>query len=182
MAKSRRRPRGRKTAPGVGDFISEQLVVLTNVALVLNGELYAHNARTTGRVAEHEAARAQAGVVVEATLGTAYPTVPPDAAAAFDKLASGQPVEYTSSRHFPEPWLLRPDHRTPITLWSRSAAGIMAAWLATYFRHPYRDRLRRCQQCAKWFVDMTRNKSALRCSKACTVAWSNKQRPTKGGR
>jgi predicted RNA-binding Zn ribbon-like protein len=54
-----------------------------------------------------------------------------------------------------------------------------------YFNNPARDRLRRCPhpcpKCRGWFVDTTRNKSARRCSRECTIAWSNSQRKKKGG-
>lgn len=65
-------------------------------------------------------------------------------------------------------WLrLRTPHRS----------GILVALLAEYFNSPHRDRLKRCPRCRRWFVDMTRNRSSLRCSRACTIAWSNSQRP-----
>jgi len=35
-------------------------------------------------------------------------------------------------------------------------------------------RVKRCLECKRWFVDETRNKSAERCSRACTVKWWNR--------
>jgi len=52
-------------------------------------------------------------------------------------------------------------------------AGLLLTW---YWMNPHRDRLKRCQRCERWFVDSSRNKSARRCTKACTIAWSNGQR------
>jgi hypothetical protein len=38
------------------------------------------------------------------------------------------------------------------------------------------DRVKRCPECRRWFVDDTRNKSAARCSRDCTVKWWNRSR------
>jgi hypothetical protein len=48
--------------------------------------------------------------------------------------------------------------------------------LADYLVNPHRDRLRRCPQCHRWFVDQTRNRSAARCSRACTIGWWHAKR------
>ena len=153
--------------------------MLENVARVLNGKDAAAELERLapgGEGANRQAAVVRAVAVVDAALGSPYPSVPPAAAEAFDELANGQQLEYASRKLFRRGYAIRLDHRTPIHLTSRSHEGIMAVWLAAYFMHPHRDRLRRCQQCSRWFVDMTRNKSALRCSRACTIAWSNAQR------
>ena len=42
--------------------------------------------------------------------------------------------------------------------------------------NPERARLRCCTQCARWYFDDTRNKSKRRCSRACTIAYSNARR------
>jgi hypothetical protein len=178
MSRSRRPQR--KAPRGVSDFISNQLVVLGNLARVLNGE---HGWYVT------DAALARGVAVVEAALGSRYPAIPTAAAEAFDALANGQPLEYTIRRRPLGALLIRLDHRTQMHLSSPSEHGLMVVWLAMYFMHPFRERLRRCQQCARWFVDRTRNKSARRCSSACTIAWSNaqrkgvanEQRPKRGG-
>src|SRR5437867_4509807 len=172
---SRRRRTPRKKPVAVSDFIREQLVVLVNLAHLLNGEVARRNRAVQAVLgpvlgawrpewaAEEQEATTQAAAVVEASLGTEYPTIPPAAAAAFDELAAGQPLEYTVRKiNLRGPWLIRPDYRTPIYLVSKSARGRMAVWLSSYFRNPQRERLRRCQHCSRWFVDMTRNKSALR--------------------
>lgn len=155
---------------------------LVNFARVLNGELGVGTGPGVGTprpewVAEEQAARDQAVAVVEAALGAEYPEIPPAAAAAFDALADGQAVEYAVRRiHLRGPWLLRPDYRTPVHLVCSSARARMAAWLSYFFVNPYRDRFRRCQQCGRWFADLTRNKAARRCSRACTIAYSNAKR------
>jgi hypothetical protein len=63
---------------------------------------------------------------------------------------------------------------------STGPSGAIVTTLADYFSHSRRDRLKRCTTCQQWFVDLTRNKSALRCSRSCTIAWSNAQRPRRG--
>jgi hypothetical protein len=168
MSRSRRPQR--KAHHGVASHISNQLVVLKNIARAFNGEFGGHLT---------DAAVARGVAVVEAALGSEYPAIPDAAADAFDALAKGQPLEYTIRRRPLRAHLIRLDHQTPIHLCSPSEFGMMVVWLAAYFMNPSRDRLRRCQQCARWFVDLTRNKSARRCSSACTIAWSNAQR--KGG-
>jgi hypothetical protein len=40
-----------------------------------------------------------------------------------------------------------------------------------YFRGQGWERLKRCQVCAAWFVDTTKNKSMVRCSAGCTSKW-----------
>ncbi len=47
-----------------------------------------------------------------------------------------------------------------------------AAWLVwrLFFVEQW-QRLKRCPQCRKWFVDKTRNGVMVRCSKACTDKW-----------
>jgi len=180
----------RKKLRGVSDFIRGQLVMLENFARVLNGELLAGSAaegRLERESAEYQGALSQAGAVVAAVMGAKASTTPAPAVAGFNALAAGQPLEYAASTIFrrgPLHWLQVDSVaglRLGILLGSPSWRGAMTVWVADYFRHPHRDRLRQCQQCARWFADLTRNKSARRCSKACTVAWSNKQRTGKGG-
>lgn len=38
------------------------------------------------------------------------------------------------------------------------------------------DRVKRCEVCGRWVFDDTRNKSAERCSAACTTKWWNRSR------
>lgn len=62
--------------------------------------------------------------------------------------------------------------------YASSPAAVIAAAVHDYFGNPYRYRLRRCGQCARYFLDLTRNRSALRCSRACTVKWGNAHQAT----
>lgn len=133
--------------------------------------------------------------VVDAVLGTPYPAaVPTEAAQRFNALADGTPLYYVAELEGGE---VRPDdmafrfafsdreHLQWVYLQSPTAQGVWVAWLAFFLDNPQRERLRRCQSCRRWFVDETRNKSARRCSRACTIAWSNRQRgqrKKRGGR
>jgi hypothetical protein len=38
------------------------------------------------------------------------------------------------------------------------------------------ERLRRCEQCTRWFADSTKNKGARQCSARCRDRWWNRQR------
>lgn len=69
---------------------------------------------------------------------------------------------------------------TSILLRMSTVQGWAVAWLADFLANPYRTRLRRCPICRRWFVDETRNRSAQRCSRKCTIAWSNALRKSKG--
>jgi len=53
--------------------------------------------------------------------------------------------------------------------------------LAFFFTAQGSDRLRRCEQCARWFVDRGRNKAARRCSERCTWAWWSRSRRRAAG-
>lgn len=50
-----------------------------------------------------------------------------------------------------------------------------------YFQNKGWDRLKRCPQCRKWFVDQTKNKKKDRCSKHCTWQWWSRDRRKKEG-
>jgi hypothetical protein len=131
---------------------------------------------------------AEVAGVLEAAEGTAYPTVPSLAAERFNGLAAqatlrlhaGDAVAGIRPGVF-----IKPVPDVAVGLHSaegQGAAGVWAFQLAYgFFMNPERDRLRRCAVCRDWFVDVTKNRSARRCSRACTIAWSNKQRPLRGG-
>jgi hypothetical protein len=55
-------------------------------------------------------------------------------------------------------------------IFSNPAGGVVQL-LWDFFRHPARDRLKRCPRCHRWFVDYTKNKAAKRCSGSCTSKW-----------
>ncbi len=61
-------------------------------------------------------------------------------------------------------------------------AGPVLHLLADFFRHPARDRLKRCLRCRRWFVDRTKNKAAKRCSTSCTWKWWDRARRREAGR
>jgi hypothetical protein len=156
----------------------EQLVVLENFARVLNRDRKHPQIippPTAADVAQLDGAVARAVEVVQAAGQSSYPDIPKHAAEAFDRLANGRPVEYTIRNLFGRGNAIQLDYKTRINATSHSHEGIMVVWLVSYFMNPSRDRLRNCPQCSRWFVDFTRNKSSVRCSRACTIAWWSKK-------
>lgn len=139
----------------------------------------------------------QVAAVIEAAAVVPYPGVPRRAAALFAALAEGQTFEYwvhpmeVDKARASAAWLehgyalvtLRPPHvvRADGGQDPSEARGFAVLELGRFFRNSARGRLRRCQQCGTWFIDTTRNQSARRCSRACTIAWSNSQRSTRRG-
>ena len=55
------------------------------------------------------------------------------------------------------------------------APGDLGTFLSFLWRFYFQDkgweRLKRCPQCRKWFVDTIRNKNKIRCSRQCTDKW-----------
>jgi hypothetical protein len=45
-----------------------------------------------------------------------------------------------------------------------------------FFRGDGWERLKRCPQCNRWFIDTSRNKRKERCSKSCTDRWWSRDR------
>jgi hypothetical protein len=143
---------------------------------------------------ELQATAGAAAEVAAAVLARDYPAISPEAAARFNALADEAPLSFMADAT----GAVRPEDADYLVIgvtdtsdfeslpWvhirAKRAEGIWAAWLAGLIVSPYRDRLRRCQQCGAWFVDLTRNKSARRCTRACTITWWNKQRPKGGAR
>lgn len=167
----RRSGRARKNRKALGGVISAQLEELTYLARELNGEV------APGGDADLVAS---AAAVIDAAASAAYPDVSNDAAERFNALADGTPLHVVVGPHPP----ITEGRRhfitfgtTRVYLSTRSAAGVWVVKLARLFVNPQRDRLRHCPICRRWFVDETRNRSALRCSRKCTIAWSNAQRP-----
>jgi hypothetical protein len=72
-------------------------------------------------------------------------------------------------------------HDTNIGMTTPAERGPLVKAVVDYFLNPERDRLKRCAVCKRWFVDETRNKSQLRCSTSCTVAWWTRQRRQESG-
>ena len=50
-----------------------------------------------------------------------------------------------------------------------------------YFRDQGWTRLKQCQVCHAWFVDLAKNKSTTRCSPACTRKWWTRSRRRQEG-
>jgi hypothetical protein len=146
-------------------------------------------------------------IAERATGRSPFDPLPLEAVASFQELASQTPIHYrlwryaeditearamreraeqghSPLRHYQTAYRLTRD-RGPgrsrvvleLGLESDSATLGAVAGLARFLVNPHRGRLRRCQRCARWFVDATRNKSQQRCSRACTIVWSNSQRP-----
>jgi len=124
--------------------------------------------------------------VLEAAEGIPYPKIASLAAERFNAIAEQAPFRFHAGAAipgFPHPGVfIQPVREVAIGIQSTEGRGVAArsSWafgLAYgFFMNPERDRLRRCQLCARWFVDATRNKSSRRCSRKCTIAWSNAQR------
>lgn len=64
---------------------------------------------------------------------------------------------------------------------ARDSRGHVVAALRDFFSAPERDRLKRCPQCARWFVDLSKNKAKARCSVSCTAKWWSRARRKEAG-
>lgn len=112
--------------------------------------------------------------VVEATLAAdragGYPVrraIPPVAAQAFVVLAESVTFQYRvrmDSNGFAVVEMASESRDPRVT-------GL-GQFVELFIENPARARLKRCGLCRKWFADRTRNASALRCSRECTVKWS----------
>jgi hypothetical protein len=170
----RRSPGARKKTGALGDFISGPVRWLGFFAGQLNGK---RGAPVDG-----------VSAVVDAVLATEYPRISREAAELFNALADEAPVYYMADatgevRAKDEDFLVigvKADAHDDALPWmhirTKTLEGMWAAWLMEFIVNRQRDRLRRCQQCRRWFVDETRNKSARRCSRECTITWSNAHR------
>lgn len=76
---------------------------------------------------------------------------------------------------------LKEHHDTNIGMTTPAEGGALVKAVVDYFLNPERDRLRKCAVCHRWFVDLTRNKSQLRCSPPCTAAWWTRRRRKESG-
>lgn len=179
----RRRGGRRKKAPAISDLIRREAQDLEVFARLLNTQWATNEAPLPWTPLDAQIGRDLAAVI-EAAAELPYPFVSRRAGAGFAALAEAQSFRY----HVLE---LPPQPHTPANLrqhgvvWVRlygsdDGHGLAAQMLDRFFQNPARARLRRCQQCPRWFVDTTRNKSARRCSRECTIAWSNSQRGKRG--
>lgn len=61
-------------------------------------------------------------------------------------------------------------------LTSGSPRSDVVLLLREFFVCSYRNRLKQCPVCRKWFVDASRNETSLRCGVKCTNRWWNRTR------
>lgn len=180
---ARRRRRTRQRGPALGDFISAQLPELQELARQLNGVTATHPGRDEWpeRYQAVNALADDAAAIIKAALGRPYPDVPPAAAERFNAMADMAPLHYVVGGWRPEDakHFLFTSGSLSVYLRTNSGRGAWVIELARFLVNPQRDRLRRCPACRQWFVDETRNKSARRCSRKCTITWSNAQRAKK---
>jgi len=179
---------GRKKGKALGAAVRAQLGAIRSLARDLNAESRpirgsgATDADGAHFAGQRDEIRPAAQAVVEATLSAPYPKVSDDAAQRFNALADQAPLHYVAGLWRPED---AGQHFITIggghAVLQRSATpqGVWVALLADFLINPQRDRLRRCPVCGRWFVDATRNRSARRCSRKCTIVWSNAQRDQK---
>jgi hypothetical protein len=180
---ARRRRIARQSGPALGDFISAQLPELQDLARQLNGETEPRPVvdRWPERYQVVAALADDAAAIIEAALGQTYPDVPPATAERFNAMADKAPLHYVvgawrpkDAKHF-----FFTSGSVSVYLRTNSGRGAWVIRLARFLVNPQRARLRRCPACRRWFVDETRNKSARRCSRECTITWSNAQRAKK---
>jgi hypothetical protein len=173
--RSRGGRRASKKVKSLGRFITQQLTPLEGTAIWLNDG------------ATDEIRDMAEQLVVD------YPRVSRAVADRFTAFASPAPMTY---RLLPRPDSMPPlpprDAQGPVSSvreWGRgfviyvdspsnNVHGVIA--LSSLLGSPHRQRLRRCEKCRRFFVDWTRNRSARRCSRECTIAFSNAQRGRTG--
>jgi hypothetical protein len=151
-----------RQVPGVGEEIRREVQGLAPLAAQLN------------QPQSPEALRR----IVEATItaGGPPPFIPSAAAQLYNTWAQDFTFRYRAAPGVESPrW---PGVALIQAVISDEAARSIPL-LHSFFENPERGRLRSCAQCQRWFIDLTRNRSARRCSRACTIAWSNAQRPTR---
>jgi hypothetical protein len=164
-----RQKKGQKKAPGVGDAIRRELLALSKLVRVLNKPQGAETIRPI----------VEATVEADARGGPPPPWIPPAAAALYNTL------------HFTYAYRATPLASPPQAKWAGAAllqplvsepAAEAVPLLHAYIDSPVRDRVRHCPVCGRWFLDATRPKHARRCSRACTITWSNALRLHNGSR
>jgi hypothetical protein len=173
----RRRQGGSKKSRALRGLISRELPELRVLAGLFNRDGGVLDGDPDGAVT------AGAAAVVDALGESEPPHISRQAAERFNALVGDASFRYKATSWatlgMPERLL---DTHWGTGQYSTTPGASIAIALSAFFSNPQRQRLRRCQQCARWFVDETRNRSQRRCSRACTIAWSNKQRPKGGAR
>ena len=123
--------------------------------------------------------------VLEAAVKIQYPVISTDAAERFNRFAEQASVQFHLGHPAPNRINLQVKRHVAASLlmpsgWSGDNDGARGLWayhlFYGFFLNPERARLRCCTQCARWYFDDTRNKSKRRCSRACTIAYSNARR------
>jgi hypothetical protein len=198
----RRERRARKKGSALGNFISDQLDDLRTFRDYLNDEPSPLADLPSTWPADHVAhVREQERILhwgweqarEVAALGASHARLPTAIVRPLRALAEAVPVTYQvaikRSDQGSKTWdstgssrsrytVRLPSPRTDVLLEQASPSAALRGLtlVVGYLRSAQRHRLRRCPQCRGWFVDETRNNSAQRCSRACTIAWSNAQR------
>ena len=65
----------------------------------------------------------------------------------------------------------------PVT---QTEPALLLLW-TSYFQREGWKRLKRCPQCKKWFVDETKNRMKVHCSKQCKWQWWNREKRWEAG-
>jgi hypothetical protein len=171
----------------LGVVITSELLGLESLAQALNGT-HPNLSRVWRQAPEWtlpESFRAQGAAVValiRTNLKEYSSAIPAAAIAPFNALAAGLAHHYEAfpfgdtGRIAMVP-LRRGRRIVPFLSGRHQLVDLIVSWVA----HRHRARLKPCPQCARWFVDHTRNQAAQRCSRRCTIRFSNSRRPTKGG-
>jgi hypothetical protein len=170
-----------KPRPGLTGDHARQVAALAPLRDLLNG----------GKGAVADEIRA----LVEGTIaaGLPGPTIPPGVSPRYRTLAHRYPFVHSTT---PPGGSTNPalDGATlPMVRAANVAPGrtahqlaefgrdaVQVAEFAAYLGNPHRDRLRQCEHCRIWFLDVTRNASARRCTRACTRKWEVAQRRNHG--
>jgi len=185
----------RKKDQRLGSLIRRELKLLGRLSAILNQEpqplVSAEDRRVVEEIVDH--ARSLRSSRLREKETQAFNRLAARAPIAFEagaltfmaraKLNPADPATYRwgASRAFALGDRLGPAESS-VFVKSPSPLGAVVLLLVQFLEHPRRDRLRQCPRCSKWFVDRTKNKSALRCSRRCTIAWSNSRRSRKGDR
>ncbi len=182
--------RGRTKGKALGAALRAQLKGLRHLARDLNaqgtpgGDPVARSIPDAASLwIKADQARRDAAAVIEATRNIAHPKVSGEVVRLFNALADEAPLHYVLG------WRPKDAGQFIITIGggavsvrSSTPRAVWVTLLADFLINPQRDRLRRCPVCKQWYVDQTRNRSALRCSRKCTITWSNAHRSQKSGK
>jgi len=142
-------------AAGLTGRYARQVATLSTLRDLLNAE--------TGDVADEIRALVQGTIVARIP----SPMIPPNVWPRYRTLGRRYPFVYTTIPAMDGTSL--PSMRAVDPAMARDTLQVVE--LEAYFRNRARHRLRQCAHCSSWFLDVTRNGSALRCSLRCTRKW-----------